>query len=187
MKKRALKLGAFVLGATLATGLGLAQNTGAAERIQQGGAGQSNLVREVRHELVLQPYYGVFDNLSFRVDGSAVTLMGQVTNPVLKDDAGKAVKRIEGVTSVNNQIEVLPLSPMDQQTRLAVFRSIYSSPGFEKYAYQAVPPIHIIVKNGHVSLEGVVGNQMDKTLAGVRANTVPGIFSVDNHLRVENQ
>jgi hyperosmotically inducible periplasmic protein len=154
---------------------------------QQGGPAQDRLVREVRHQLVLLPYYGVFDNLAFRVDGSAVTLVGQVTNPVLKDDAGRAVKSIEGVTQVNNQIRVLPLSPMDRQIRIAEFRAIYSEPGFEKYAYQAVPPIHIIVDNGHVTLEGAVDSQMDKNLAGIRANSVPGVFSVTNNLQVSKQ
>jgi hyperosmotically inducible periplasmic protein len=109
----------------------------------RGGAAQNNLSREVRHELLL-PYYGVFDNLAFRVDGSTLTLMGQVVNPVTKGDAERAVKGIEGVTRVTNQIEVLPLSPIDEQIRRAEFRAIYSVPGFEKYAYRAVPPIHII-------------------------------------------
>jgi hyperosmotically inducible protein len=95
--------------------------------------------------------------------------------------------KVEGVTRVDNQIQVLPPSSMDDRIRAAEFRAIYSQPGFEKYAYQAVPPIHIIVNNGHVTLEGVVGNAMDKNLAGIRANTVSGVFSVDNNLRVENQ
>ena len=176
------KFGVALVGAALAAGIGFAQN-GSANRLAPGA--QNNLVREVRHQLVLLPYYGVFDNLAFRVDGSTVTLLGQVTQPVLKDDAERAVKGIEGVTRVVNQIEVLPLSNMDNQIRRAEFRAIYSSPGFEKYAYQAVPPIHIIVKNGQVSLEGVVGNEMDKILANTRANTVPGVFSVTNNLKVE--
>jgi len=176
------KFGVALVGAALAAGIGFAQN-GSANRLAPGA--QNNLVREVRHQLVLLPYYGVFDNLAFRVDGSTVTLLGQVTQPVLKDDAERSVKGIEGVTRVVNQIEVLPLSNMDNQIRRAEFRAIYSSPGFEKYAYQAVPPIHIIVKNGQVSLEGVVGNEMDKILANTRANTVPGVFSVTNNLKVE--
>jgi hyperosmotically inducible periplasmic protein len=161
---------------------------GAANRIeiQPETSAQNSVTREVRHELMLLPYYGVFDNLAFRVDGSTVTLLGQVVNPVTKDDVGRAVKGIEGVNRVNNQIKVLPLSPIDNQIRRAEFRAVYSSPGFEKYAYQAVPPIHIVVENGHVTLEGVVGSGMDKILAGTRANTVPGVFSVTNNLRVEN-
>jgi hyperosmotically inducible periplasmic protein len=166
-------------------GIGHAQNSANRSALPPGGL--DKLAKEVRHELVLLPYYGVFDNLAFRIDGSTVTLLGQVTRPVTKDDAGKAVQRVEGVTRVDNQIQVLPLSSMDDQIRRATFRAIYSSAGFEKYAYQAVPPIHIIVANGQVTLEGVVGNQMDKIVAGTRANTVPGVFSVTNNLRVDNQ
>ena len=145
------------------------------------------IAKEVRHELVTLPYYGVFDNLAFRVDDDgAVTLLGQVTRPVLKDDAERVVKHIEGVTQVKNEIEVLPLSPDDDRTRRAAYTAIYGDPALStRYAYQAVPPIHIIVKNGHITLEGVVANQMDKTIAGIRANALPGVFSVTNNLRVE--
>ena len=141
--------------------------------------------REVRHELVLLPYYGVFDNLAFRVDGGTVTLLGEVTRPTLKSDAEKSVKQIEGVTQVNNNIEVLPLSPTDDQIRRAAFREIYGTTALDRYAFQAVPSIHIIVKDGHIVLEGTVANQADRDMAGVRANTVPNAFSVDNHLRIE--
>lgn len=150
----------------------------------EGYPSQDRIVREVRHELVMLPYYGVFDNLAYNVSGGVVTLYGQVTNPVLKSDAGSAVKRIEGVTQVNNRIEVLPLSPMDNQIRRAEYRAIYSEPSLTKYAEQAVPPIHIIVDNGKVTLVGVVDNATDKNLAGLRANGVAGVFSVDNQLRV---
>jgi hyperosmotically inducible periplasmic protein len=185
MKTLTQKWFVIVPGLALAA-VAYAQN-GAANRVevQPQTNAQNRLATEVRHQLVLLPYYGVFDNLAFRIDGSTVTLLGQVVNPVTKDDAGRAVKGVEGVTRVDNQIKVLPLSPMDNQIRRAEFRAVYSSPGFEKYAYQAVPPIHIIVDNGHVTLEGVVGNQMDKILAGTRANTVSGVFSVTNNLRVE--
>ena len=145
----------------------------------------ADLVKEVHHELVTLPYYGVFDNLAYRVDGTKVTLFGQVTQPVLKTDAERAVKSIEGVSRVDNQIEVLPLSPMDDQIRRAVYRAIFSKPGLERYQLSAVPPIHIIVKNGNVSLEGVVANQMDKQVAGIAAMTVPGVFAVKNNLMVE--
>jgi hyperosmotically inducible protein len=146
-----------------------------------------HITKEVRHELVMLPYYNIFDNLSFKVDpGGAVTLLGQVTNPVLKSDAGNVVKRVEGVTAVNNQIEVLPLSPMDNQIRRAVAAAIYRNPALaDRYGFQAMPSIHIIVKNGNVSLEGVVANQGDKNIAGIRANGVPGVFSVTNNLQVE--
>jgi len=114
--------------------------------------GAADLVKEVRHELVTLPYYGVFDNLSYKVEGSKVTLFGQARLPVLKDDAGKAVKGIEGVTAVDNQIEVLPVSPNDDNLRIAVYRAIYSKPALQRYQMSAVPPIHIIVKNGDVAL-----------------------------------
>lgn len=131
------------------------------------------------------PYYSVFDNLQYKVEGDKVTLLGQVTRPTLKSDAGNAVKSIEGVSTVDNQIEVLPLSPMDDQIRRAEYRAIYSASGLFQYAQQAVPPIHIIVRNGHVTLEGVVAREADKNLAGVRANGVPNVFSVTNNLVVE--
>jgi hyperosmotically inducible protein len=143
----------------------------------------TDLTKEVRHELVTLPYYGVFDNLVYRVDGSKVTLFGQVRDPKLKDDAGKAVKSIEGVSAVDNQIEVLPASPMDDQTRSAVYRAIYSKPTLQRYQLGAVPPIHIIVKNGNVTLEGAVANDMDKNVAGIAANGVSGVFKVTNNLR----
>ena len=146
----------------------------------------SDLVKEVRHELVTLPYYGVFDNLSYRVDGSKVTLFGQVRDPVLKDQAGKAVKSIEGVSAVDNQIEVLPASSMDDGTRMAVYRAIYSKPTLQRYQLGAVPPIHIIVKNGNVTLEGVVANEMDKNVAGIAANGVSGVFKVTNNLRTDS-
>lgn len=163
--------------------------SGSANRFgsQPDQVAQDRLTQEVRHQLVLLPYYTLFDNLEFKVEGSTVTLIGQVTQSVVKDDAERVVKGIEGVTRVNNRIQVLPLSPMDGQIRRAEFRAIYSSPGFEKYANQAVLPIHIIVDNGHVRLVGVVLNQMDKQLAYTRANSVPNVFSVTNDLRVENR
>jgi len=151
---------------------------------QHNNAGMDRLTREVRHELVMLPYYGVFDNLAYRVDGSTVTLLGQVTRPTLKSDAEGAVKHIEGVTRVDNEIQVLPLSTMDDQIRMAEYRAIYGHPGLDRYAMQAVPPIHIIVANGNVTLEGVVDSQADKEQAGIRANTVNGVFHVTNNLRV---
>jgi hyperosmotically inducible protein len=132
------------------------------------------------------PYYGVFDNLEFRIDGvDTVVLSGQVTRPTLKKDAENVVKHLEGAGRVVNEIEVLPLSPHDADLRLLAYRAIYSKPGLDRYALQAVPPIHIIVKNGHITLVGVAANQGDKNLAGVAANGVPGAFSVTNNLRVE--
>ena len=147
---------------------------------------QDRLVKEVRHELIMLPYYGVFDNLAFRIDGRTVILEGQVVQPVVKSDAGNSVKRIEGVEKVVNNIEVLPPSPMDDRIRRAVYQSIYSYGPLFKYGGMAVPPIHIIVKSGRITLEGVVDNETDKGLAGMRANQVPGTFQVTNNLRVVN-
>jgi hyperosmotically inducible protein len=153
---------------------------------QRKAKAESRLQKEVRHVLVTQPFYTVFDNLAYKVDGDRVTLLGQVVTPTLKLDAANAVKSIEGVSAVDNQIEVLPVSPNDDQIRRAEYRAIYSAPGMEKYSIQAVPPIHIIVKNGHVTLVGVVANEADKILANARANSVSGVFSVANDLRVES-
>lgn len=151
----------------------------------QSTRSRDRLVRQVRHELVMLPYYGVFDNLVYRVEGSKVVLLGQVTRPTLKSDAERVVKDIEGVESVENRIEVLPLSTHDDQIRRATYRAIYGKTGLDRYALQAVPPIHIIVKSGNVTLEGVVGSEADKNLAGIAANGVSGVFSVTNNLRVE--
>lgn len=149
----------------------------------------SHLAREVRHELAMLPYYGVFDWLEGEVkpDGT-VNLRGQVVRPTTKSDAASRVKDVEGVTRVNNDIEVLPLSPNDDRIRLAVYRAIFdwNSPLF-RYATQAVPPIHIIVKNGRVTLKGIVANKGDADLAFIKANGVPGVFEVKNELRVENE
>ena len=146
------------------------------------------ITQEVRHQLVMLPYYGVFDNLAYKVspDGT-VTLLGQVARPTLKSDAERAVKNIEGVERVDNQIEVLPTSPMDDQTRRAVYRAIYGNDVLSQYALRAVPPIHIIVKNGNVTLEGVVSRQMDKQIAEMQAKSVPNVFSVTDNLRVEEE
>jgi len=144
------------------------------------------LVKEVRHELVMLPYYGVFDNLSYRIDGGKVTLFGQVARPTLKTDAEKAVKSIEGVQAVDNQIEVLPLSGNDDRIRAAVYRAVYSQGPLQRYQLSTVAPIHIIVKNGNVTLEGVVANTGDKNIAGIAANGVAGVFKVVNNLMVEN-
>ena len=130
------------------------------------------------------PYYSVFDNLAYKVNGYTVTLEGQVTQPTTKSDAEKSVKKIEGVESVVNNIEVLPLSPMDDGIRRAVYRAIYSQPGLEMYSLRAVPTIHIIVKNGQVTLTGAVANSGDKDRAGIAANGVSGVFSVTNDLQV---
>ncbi|HUL15712.1 MAG TPA: BON domain-containing protein [Terriglobales bacterium] len=145
---------------------------------------EQRLIREVRHQLLLLPYYSVFDNLQYKVEGDKVTLYGQVVRPTLKSDAEAAVKTIEGVASVDNQIEVLPLSPNDDRIRRAVYRSIYFYAALSRYGMEAVPSIHIIVRNGNVTLEGVVDSEADKNLAALRANGVPNVFSVKNNLVV---
>ena len=150
--------------------------------------GIDRIVKEVHHELVMLPFYGVFDNLAYKVspDGT-VTLLGQVSRPTLKSDAENVVKRIEGVERVDNQLKVLPASPNDDRIRRAVYRAIYGNEVLSQYALRAVPPIHIIVENGNVTLEGVVARQMDKQIAEIQTKSVPGVFSVTDNLRVEEE
>jgi osmotically-inducible protein OsmY len=165
--------------------LSLATLSFAQDRDQASAKAQERIIKEVRHELITLPYFTVFDNIAFKVEGYTVTLLGQVTRPVLKSDAENAVKHIEGVEKVDNQIEVLPASPMDDGLRRQLYRAIYGYPALEKYALGTQKPIRIIVKNGNVTLEGVVDNDGDKNFVTLRANGVPGIFSVTNNLRVE--
>jgi hyperosmotically inducible protein len=147
---------------------------------------QKTLEEQVRHELLMLPYYSVFNELSFKVDGNTVTLMGSVTRPVLKSDARNVVKRIPGVASVDDKVEVLPLSRFDDRIRLAELRAVYGNSALFRYNLGAIAPIRIIVRNGHVTLEGVVANQMDKNVAGIAANGVAGVFSVTNNLQVKS-
>jgi hyperosmotically inducible periplasmic protein len=142
------------------------------------------ITKEVRHELLMLPYFGVFDNIAYKVDGYNVTLLGQVSRPTLKSDSENVVKRIEGVEHVDNQIEVLPTSPNDDRIRLKLYRAIYGYGPLQKYALGVQKPIRIIVKNGNVNLEGVVDNEGDKNIANIRANGVSGVFSVTNNLQV---
>ncbi len=162
-----------------------AQTTGKARVVRSSSRARERLEREVRHELVLLPYYSVFDSLEFKVEGYRVILLGQTIRPTLKSDAGAVVKKIEGVEEVVNKIEVLPLSPNDDRIRRAVYRAIYSNAVLDRYAIQAVPPIHIIVKNGNVTLVGVVASEMERNVAYIQANGVSGVFSATNNLRVE--
>jgi hyperosmotically inducible protein len=151
------------------------------------GAMRDRLARQVRYELAMLADHSVFDNLAFRIEGiDGVVLTGQVVRPNLKQDAENAVRSIEAVGRVENKIEVLPLSPSDDAIRRAAFRAIYSQEGLDRYAVRAVHSIHIIVKNGHITLEGVTANRMDKDLAGIAARGVPGAFSVTNNLTVES-
>jgi hyperosmotically inducible periplasmic protein len=140
----------------------------------------------VRHELVMLPYFNVFDDLSFRVENDGVvTLFGAVTQPYLKSDAEKSVKRLAGVTQVDNKIEVLPLSPMDDQIRLRTYRALVRTSPLNRYFWGTQPSIRIVVKNGHVMLDGIVDRNMDSQLAYMTANSIPGVFSVTNNLRTE--
>jgi hyperosmotically inducible protein len=144
-----------------------------------------NLTHQIRHQLLTLPYYSVFDFVAFTLDGSKVTLTGQVVRPTLKTDAEGSVKSLEGVVIVANNIEVLPASPTDDELRRAVYRAIYEDATLARYAIQLVPPIHIIVKNRTVALEGVVDSAADKNLAAARAGSVANVLSIKNNLLVQ--
>ena len=153
----------------------------------RGAADETQIARNVQHELLMLPYYGIFDDLAFKVEGNTVTLLGAVTRPTLKSDAERVVKRVSGVEQVINQIEVLPLSPNDDRIRMAAYRAIYGDPSLSmRHGYRALPSIHIIVKNGNITLRGVVANEADKNLVYMRTNSVSGVFSVTNELQVES-
>src|SRR6185437_14969776 len=160
------------------TGLAFAAS---ADQASQRSTASAN----ARHELNMIPQVTIFDNLSYRVDGSTVTLFGQVRDAIVKDSAEARVKHLEGVERVDNQIEVLPASFNDDRIRRQVAVAMFNDPRLFNYGIQSVPPIHIIVKNGHVNLEGVVRTQVEKDDAFIRANGVPGVFSVENNLQVE--
>jgi hyperosmotically inducible protein len=183
-KLRALFAGVLFVAPLVAVPFASAANIPSAKIQHDEPKMQQNLIKEVRHQLLLLPYYSVFDNLAYKVEGDKVTLEGQVVRPTLKSDAEAAVKSIEGVSAVVNNIEVLPVSPMDDQIRRAVYRAIYGDTALFRYGTSAVPSIHIIVKNGSVTLEGVADNESDKNLANLRANGVPNVFAVKNNLRV---
>jgi len=166
-------IGAVVLAASV--GYSVPQNYRSGNQLEQ----------KIRKELVKLPYYGVFDNLSFSVNGGTVTLYGQVVQPTTKSDAEHSIARIAGVNQVINRIEVLPLSSFDDSLRRRTYRAVFSQGGLYRYALGANPSIHIIVARGHVTLEGVVANRGDAQRAYIAARTVPGSFSVTNHLRIE--
>jgi hyperosmotically inducible protein len=170
------------------TGLGFAASTdqGSQQIAKSGDARlEQRLSREVRHELNMIPQFTVFDNLAYRVDGGTVTLLGQVRDAIVKDSAEARVKHLEGVERVDNKIEILPASFNDDRIRRQVAFAVFNDPRLFNYGIQPVPPIHIIVKNGHVNLEGVVRTEAEKDNAFIRANGVPGVFSVNNNLQVE--
>jgi len=184
MNKRVVRT-IFLLGISGVTSWQGALAADRASTPVSGDRAAQRINKEVRHELVMLPYYGVFDSLMYKLDGTTVTLLGQVTRPTLKSDAEHVVKDVEGVQRVINNIEVLPVSPNDDRIRMAVYRAIFGTTGLDRYALSAVPPIHIIVKNGNVTLEGAVNSEGDKNLAGIRANGVSGVFKVTNNLRID--
>jgi hyperosmotically inducible protein len=161
------------------------QDAPGAPRDQPSAKAQDRIIKEVGHQLRMLPYTGPFDHLSYKVEGFTVTLLGEVVRPSNKSDAEAAVKHIEGVEKVDNQIEILPPSPMDDGIRRRTYRAIYGYPALERYARNPRKSILIIVKGGHVTLEGVVDSEGDKNIAGIRANGVPNVFSVTNNLQVE--
>lgn len=170
---------------------GFAKEQGHNDAFMPGPDNEAQMAKQIRHNLLMLPYYSIFDDLAFRLDGTVVTLEGACPGDPpwdIKSAAEQAVKKVPGVTQVINNIKVLPLSPMDWDIRRAMVRAIYGDPSIGmRYGYQALPSIHIIVENGHVTLEGVVDNQFDDTLIRTKANSVPGVFSVTDHLTVLNK
>jgi hyperosmotically inducible protein len=189
------KLFGLLSVAALTTGLAVSQQSQppnqSRNQVLTSSPEEAHIVKDVRHNLLMLPYYSIFDDLSFSVNGSVVTLEGACPpEPPLniKSDAEAAVKRVKGVTRVVNNIKELPLSPMDDQIRRAVARAIYGDEEIgTRYGYQALPSIHIIVDNGHVTLKGIVDSQMDDTMIKMKANQVPNVFSVTDDLQVQNQ
>jgi hyperosmotically inducible protein len=168
------------LGTVLVAASLLAADSGTAPRTD------AQIAKKVRHELMMYPRYTIWDDISFRVNNGQVELLGAVTQPYKKDDVNKIVKQVAGVTSVTSEIKVLPLSDFDDRLRLQVARAIYSDPAFTQYAMMPVPPVHIIVDNGHVTLIGAVATNFEKAIAGLRANGTGLSFSVVNNLQVEH-
>ncbi len=176
---RSKVLGMLLAGATLMLGAGKAD--------KPAPGTDAAIAQQVRHELVMYPRYTIWDDVSFRVNGGQVELSGAVTQPFKKSDMERLVRNVPGVTGISDRIEVLPLSDQDSRLRVQVARAIYRDPSLNRYAMQAMPPIHVIVDNGHVTLNGVVSTEMDKQIAGVRAATAGLSFGpVVNNLRVEN-
>jgi hyperosmotically inducible protein len=176
----------FLFAGILAGLMGFSTGLSAASAGTATAPNISDIPNQVQHNLAMLPWYGVFDHVEYQVTGTEVILSGQVLSEhaTTRDDAARFLKSIPGVTKVVNNIEVLPPSLFDDQIRRAEFRTLFSQADLGRYTMGAIPQVHIIVKNGHVSLEGVVMNQMDKNIAGIAANTVPGVFSVENNLRI---
>ncbi len=175
MKTIKSKLMAFAMMLALTASVAMAGQSG----------GDARMMEKVRKQLVTLPYYGVFDNLAYKLEGETVTLYGQVVRASTRKEAERRVKRIEGVEQVINNIEVLSPSSFDDRIRVATYRAVFRTGGLYRYAMGANPSIHIIVNRGRVTLEGVVSNRGDSQLAYMAARGVPGVFSVTNNLRVE--
>lgn len=161
--------------------------SGTVMQAQVSEVSREQMIDEIRSALIKLPYYGVFDYLEFSLDGRTVTLQGYATRTSVKKDAEAAVHEVKGVEEVVNNIEMLPLSSSDDQIRRAVYRAVYGTPALQRYGVGANPPIHIIVKQGNVWLEGVVSNENDKNIAGIQANGVGGTFTVKNNLQIESK
>jgi hyperosmotically inducible protein len=166
------------------TVLGILGVVGSLSAAEASKTAEARLVKEVRHELMLLSNYGVFDNLTYQVNGYNVIVSGVVTRPALKAAAENAVKSIEGVEKLENRIEVLPLSAQDDRIRIAAYRAIYGHPALNRYGLNALLPIHLIVKNGDLELSGFVSTELDRNLAGSQANSIAGVHSVKNSLVV---
>jgi hyperosmotically inducible periplasmic protein len=175
----------FVLA--VAAMLTLAATAAVTSPVTAQGLDEQQVMKKVRKELVTLPYYGVFDNLAYKVEGGTVTLLGQVVQPSTRSDAERRVLKIKGVERVVNQIEVLPLSGFDNSTRARTYRALQRTGGLYRYLLGANPSLHIVVNRGHVTLEGVVGNEGDRRLAYITANSIPGVFSVTNNLRTDRE
>jgi len=145
---------------------------------------QERIAKEVRHQILMLPDFDTFDNIAFKLNGYDVILYGQVVQPSLNDDAAKVIGKIEGVERVENHIEVLPASGNDDRLRRDLFIAIYRYGPLQHYGVGSNRPIRIIVNHGNVTLEGVVDYESDKNMAGIRANGLPGVFSVRNNLVV---
>jgi hyperosmotically inducible periplasmic protein len=184
MRNNLLKFARASVALALATPMVGVYTASAAATTQNPVVDEQSLNKHIHHALVMNPWYGVFDNIEYRLNGTQVVLSGQVVQPVTKSDVEKSVRRVEGVTQVVDNVTVLPVSRFDDQIRRAEFREIFSGATLGRYTMGAMPSIHIIVDNGHVTLEGAVMNQMDYNIARIRANQVPGVFSVTNNLHI---
>ncbi|HXD30327.1 MAG TPA: BON domain-containing protein [Pyrinomonadaceae bacterium] len=186
------KINLAAIMAALIIGIGSLASANAAVRSNDATVGQrayntARISKQVRKKLVTLPYYGVFDNLAYRIDGGTVTLYGQVVRSSTKSDAGRSVARVEGVSRVVNNIEVLPLSSFDDSLRVRTLRALQRAGGLHRYFMGANPSLHIVVNRGHVTLAGVVSSNFDRQLAYMTARQVSGSFSVSNQLRLESE